>query len=151
MPVQKSLETYWIHHVQIFCGPLLHSAFTRLVSGHLQAPNHLNFYSLLYFCESHQGHFKALNHLRFSSLFYFCKSHQLRLFSTSQPCTVECKTSGQNDVAFSNSSTGLLCSLGLSLSTGVEIFSGLYNFLNAHAILVVTPPTYTLHVDMPPI
>ena len=35
-------------------------------------------------------------------------------------------------------------------SVYIEIFSGLYNFPDAQAILVVTPSTNTLHVDMPP-
>ena len=32
-----------------------------------------------------------------------------------------------------------------------EIFLGLCKYLDAHAILVVIPSTYTLHVDMPPV
>ena len=42
-----------------------------------------------------------------------------------------------------NFSAFLLCSVL------VEIFPSLYNFPNAHSILMVTPHTYTLHMDMP--
>ena len=33
----------------------------------------------------------------------------------------------------------------------VEIFPDLYNFPDTHTIIVVTPLTYALHVDMPPV
>ena len=41
----------------------------------------------------------------------------------------------------------------LCLSTSfslIKIFPGLYNFPDAHAIFVVIPPTYTLHMDTLP-
>ena len=39
----------------------------------------------------------------------------------------------------------------LLCSARVEIFPSLYNFPEAHAILMVTPPTYALHMDLPPV
>ena len=75
---------------------------------------------------------------------------QLRLFPTSQPRAIWCKVNIQNDITTCSFSADLLhCSL--LISSGVKIFPGLYNFLGVNAVLVVTPSTYTLHVDMPPV
>ena len=102
-----------------------------------------------------QDHHQSPNNLNFYSVLYFHESRQLRLFSTSQPSIVWRKASTQSCVTSSSSSIGLLsfsrASLSLSLSAGVEILSGLHNLPDAHAILVVTPLAYVLHVDTPPI
>ena len=66
---------------------------------------------------------------------------QVRLFSTSQPRAVKLKASTQSGIMTSSYSASFLC------CHWVEIFLGLYNFLDTHEILVVTPPTYLLHVD----
>ena len=73
----------------------------------------------------------------------------LRLFSTPQPLTVWRKVSTQSYVTSSSSSSSLLHSL--LISAGVEIFPGLYNFPDAHTVLIVTPTTYALHVDTLPV
>ena len=72
----KTAEMYTQGEIRIFSGTRVRSALTRLVQGHLKAPDHLNFSSILYFQESRQGHLKTPNHLNFSSILYFQESRQ---------------------------------------------------------------------------
>ena len=49
----KTVEMYTQGEIRIFGEPLLlRFAFRRLKQVHLNVPNHLNFSSILYFCES---------------------------------------------------------------------------------------------------
>ena len=65
---------------------------------------------------------------------------QFRLFSTSPPWAVWRKASAQSGIMSRSSSAGLLHSP--FVSGRVEIFLSFYDFPNAHAILVITPPAY---------
>ena len=135
---------------------LLLSAFVRLVQVHLHAPNYLSFSLLLDFRESRVGY--IVHQFFFNSLLYFCKSRQghfkilkdsphfsilasllqLRLSSASQPSAVCRKASTQSDVTSSSSSAGNLLRF-LLVFFWVEIFHGLYNFQDVHAIHMFTP------------
>ena len=100
--------------IQIFSEPLLlHSAFMRLIQGHLKASNHLSFSSLLYFCEPYTGLSQGSKSSKFQHAsqlllvlyraisrhqiilvfihFSTCESHTA--FSTSQPWAVYRKAS----------------------------------------------------------
>ena len=59
------------------------------------------------------------------------------------------QASAQTSKMSSSSSASLLHSL--LVFVGMEIFLGLYNFLDTNTILVVTPPTYALDVDTAPV
>ena len=122
---------------------LLRSTFTRLVQGHIKASNHLTFSPLLCFRVSGiiSNYQIVLVSSRFST---FASLVQLRHLSSLNR-TVWDKASAQSGVTSRSSP------VGLSRSPWVSIFPGLYNFPNAHAIFVVTPPAYALYMDMPSI
>ena len=127
----KTAEICSHGEMRIFSGQLLlSSAFARLVQGYREAPNHLNFYSFLNFRESSiiSRYRIILDSPRFSA---FESLVQLRLFTSFQPWAVWYKASSQSGVTFCSSSAGLLLRSPL-VSTGIEIFPGLYSFPDAH-------------------
>ena len=75
---------------------------------------------------------------RFST---FVSLIHLSFYSPSQPFAVKRKAVMWHFVI-------VFC--GLLSIYRVKIFSGLYNFPDAHAINVITPPTYLLHMNTPP-
>ena len=101
--------------------------FASLVQGHLKAPNSFSFYLLLHFRESliaqafltlKPGEFSTLLLVSYSSGFFVSKSLGVWGFSAS-----------------------------LLRFPWVEISTGLYNFQDAHATLVVKLPIYALHIE----
>ena len=119
-----------------------------LVQGLHKAPNHLNFYSLLDFCESRTGPpqdtesfsfllvslfsqvssrlLQGIWTFSFYSLLNFRESHQLRLFSTSKPRAVWHKATTQSGVTTSSTFAGLLRSLGSYLCWCLNLLRFIY-------------------------
>ena len=151
-------EIYTQGEIWIFSEQLLpRSTFARLEQGPLKTLNHLSITSLLYFCESGIGPFQEseLSSTRCSTFTILVRaipkqwmildSHrfsafpslvQFRLFSTSQLWAVRHKANAGSSVTSFNSSVSLFPSQ--LVSSGVEIFPGLYHFPDTLAVLGVT-------------
>ena len=162
----KTVGMYTHGEIGIFSEPLPRSTLAKLVQGHLKAPNHPCFFSLLYFRAFRQGYLKAPNHPCFFSLLYFRAFRQgylkapnldwlrfsafvclvqFRLFSISHPSAVWRTASIQSDITSHRSSAGLL--LSQHVSAGVKILPGLYTFSDAHA----KNSSYAWYVGMVPV